>query len=81
MKAWCAQIVAHQRLCGLPFEEALQAGRIGLWRAIEGYDPQRGTRFSTYAYPAIIRQVWDAVRRKCAWERRQVPQALLGVLF
>ena len=75
------EIVAHQPLCGLPFEEALQAGRIGLWRAIEGYDPQRGTRFSTYAYPAIIRQVWDAVRRKCARERRQVPQALLGVFF
>ena len=75
------QIVAHQQLCGLPFEEALQAGRIGLWRAIEGYDPQRGTRFSTYAYPAIIRQVWDAVRRACAWERRQVPEELLGVYF
>jgi RNA polymerase sigma factor (sigma-70 family) len=75
------QIVAHQQLCGLPFEEALQAGRIGLWRAIEGYDAQRGTRFSTYAYPAIIRQVWDAVRRKCAWERRQVPEELLGVYF
>jgi len=74
-------IVAHQQLCGLPFEEALQAGRIGLWRAIEGYDPQRGTQFSTYAYPAIIRQVWDAVSRKCARERRQVPQALLGVFF
>jgi RNA polymerase sigma factor (sigma-70 family) len=68
-------------LCGLPFEEALQAGRIGLWRAIEGYDPQRGTRFSTYAYPAIIRQVWDAVSRECAWERRQVPEALLGVFL
>jgi RNA polymerase sigma factor (sigma-70 family) len=75
------QIVTHQQLCGLPFEEALQAGRIGLWRAIEGYDPQRGTRFSTYAYPAIIRQVWDAVRRNMAWERRQVPPGLLGVFF
>ena len=75
------QIVAHQQLCGLPFEEALQAGRIGLWRAIEGYDPQRGTRFSTYAFPAIIRQVWNAVRRACAWERRQVPEELLGVYF
>ena len=73
--------LAHQRLCGLPFEEALQAGRIGLWRAIEGYDPQRGTRFSTYAYPAIIRQVWDAVRRECALERRQIPEELLGVYF
>jgi len=27
----------------LTYEEALQAGRIGLWRAILGYDPGRGT--------------------------------------
>ena len=41
----------------LPYEEALQAGRIGLWHAIRGYDPARGTAFSTYAWVAIWRQV------------------------
>ena len=41
----------------ISYEEALQAGRIGLWRAIQGYDPTRGTRFSTYAWVAIYRQV------------------------
>ena len=41
----------------ISYEEALQAGRIGLWRAIEGYDPTRGTAFSTYAWVAIRRQV------------------------
>jgi RNA polymerase sigma factor (sigma-70 family) len=41
----------------LPYEEALQAGRIGLWHAIGGYDPARGTAFSTYAWVAIRRQV------------------------
>ena len=41
----------------LSYEEALQAGRIGLWRAIQGYDPQRGTAFSTYAWVAIYRQI------------------------
>jgi len=41
----------------IPYEEALQAGRIGLWRAIQGYDPRRGTNFSTYAWVAIYRQV------------------------
>jgi RNA polymerase sigma factor (sigma-70 family) len=41
----------------LPYEEALQAGRIGLWHAIQGYDPARGTAFSTYAWVAIWRQV------------------------
>jgi RNA polymerase sigma factor (sigma-70 family) len=41
----------------IPYEEALQAGRIGLWHAIQGYDPTRGTTFSTYAWVAICRQI------------------------
>jgi RNA polymerase sigma factor (sigma-70 family) len=41
----------------IPYEEALQAGRIGLWHAIQGYDPTRGTAFSTYAWVAIWRQI------------------------
>ena len=41
----------------IPYEEALQAGRIGLWYAIQGYDPARGTTFSTYAWVAIYRHV------------------------
>jgi len=41
----------------IPYEDALQAGRIGLWHAILGYDPTRGTTFSTYAWVAICRQV------------------------
>jgi RNA polymerase sigma factor (sigma-70 family) len=49
-------------LADLSFEEALQAGRIGLWHAIRGYDPRRGLAFSTYAWPAIMRQVWRAVK-------------------
>jgi RNA polymerase sigma factor (sigma-70 family) len=41
----------------IPYEEALQAGRVGLWHAIQGYDPTRGTAFSTYAWVAIGRQI------------------------
>ena len=41
----------------ISYEEALQAGRIGLWRALEGYDPGRGTTFATYAWVAIYRHV------------------------
>ncbi len=55
-------MVRRQCLGDLPFAEALQAGRIGLWRAILGYDPARGFAFSTYACPCIMRQVWRAVK-------------------
>lgn len=55
-------VIRRQVLGTLPFAEALQAGRIGLWRAILGYDPQRGLAFSTYAWPCIARAVWAAVK-------------------
>lgn len=55
-------VVRQQCLGDLPFGEALQAGRIGLWRAILGYDPQQGWAFSTYAWPAIMRHIWQAVK-------------------
>lgn len=54
-------VVRRQWLGGLPFDDAVHEGRIGLWRAIRCYDPQRGTTFSTYAVPAIARAVWRAV--------------------
>lgn len=46
----------------ISYEEALQAGRIGLWHAIQGYDPRRGTAFSTYAWVAICHQVQRRAR-------------------
>ena len=55
-------VVRKQVLGELPFAEALQAGRIGLWRAILGYDPQRGTAFSTYAWASIMHHVWREVK-------------------
>jgi RNA polymerase sigma factor (sigma-70 family) len=55
-------VVRKQVLGDLPFAEALQAGRIGLWRAILGFDPQRGTAFSTYAWTSIMHQVWREVK-------------------
>jgi RNA polymerase sigma factor (sigma-70 family) len=47
----------------LPFGQAVQAGRVGLWHAILGYDAERGVAFSTYAWTAIRRQVWQAIKR------------------
>ena len=61
-------VVRRQVLGDLPFAEALQAGRIGLWRAILGYDPSYGTVFSSYAWPCIMRQVWQAVKAEARFQ-------------
>jgi len=55
-------IVRQQALDNLTFNEALQAGRTGLWHAILGFEPSRGLVFSTYAWPCIKHQVWRAVK-------------------
>jgi len=53
-------VIRREGSGSLTYEEALQAGRIGLWRAILNYDPARGTAFSTYAWVAIRRHIGRA---------------------
>jgi RNA polymerase sigma factor (sigma-70 family) len=55
-------VVRRQVLGALPIVDALHIGRIALWRAILGYDPQRGPAFSTYAWPCIARDIWTTVK-------------------
>ena len=50
-------VMRRQGSGGLAYDEALHAGRIGLWRALLGYDPTQGTAFSTYAWVAIWRHI------------------------
>lgn len=73
--------VKRQNLGDIREEEAVQAGRIGLWRAIAGFDPQRGNQFSTYAYPAIVPQIWAAVKDHCRANQRAHALREWGVFF
>ncbi len=61
---------------GLPMEDLLQEGVVGLIRASEKYDWRRGTRFSTYAVPWIRQAITHALANTSRLVRLPAPQHL-----
>lgn len=69
-------VMHHQRLVrsivtrflgsGESLEDLIQVGNIGLINALDRYNPEQGTRFSTYATPTILGEVKRHFRDKAS---------------
>jgi RNA polymerase primary sigma factor len=57
-------VAKRYREMGLPFEDLIQEGNLGLLRAVEKFEPELGHRFSTYAIWWIRQAIGRAVADK-----------------
>jgi RNA polymerase primary sigma factor len=54
-------VAVRYRRFGVPLEDLIQEGNIGLIEAVERFDPERGNRFSSYAVWRIRKAIQKAV--------------------
>jgi RNA polymerase sigma factor (sigma-70 family) len=77
-------VVRHQSSGKADYADLIQEGRIGLWRAILGFDRGRGSAFSTYAWAVIRRRIWHVVaqsRKADGWLEAEAAQDSLTQLI
>ncbi len=83
-----------RRLCrkfiysGEPMEDLVQVGTIGLLKAIEKFEPERGNRFAVFAIPVIVGEIKNYFRdhgwavkvpRKVQSQKRAVERSIEGL--
>lgn len=71
-------VIRRQWSGEIEYADLAQEGTIALWRAIGGYEPERGYAFSTYAWVVIERHLWQVVaqgKRKVEPDRLAVAPA------
>jgi len=68
------ELALRYRYTNEPFEDLLQVACLGLIKAVDRYEPDRGTKFTSYAAPTILGELKRHFRDK-GWALR-VPRGL-----
>lgn len=74
-------IASRFRRYGVPYEDLVQQGNLGLMRAAEKYDPENGARFSTYASWWIRASMQEYVMRNWSMVRTGTNAAQKKLFF
>src|ERR671924_1405938 len=58
------ELALRYRYTNEPFEDLLQVASLGLIKAVDRYEPERGTKFTSYAAPTILGELKRHFRDK-----------------
>ncbi|HEX6970894.1 MAG TPA: sigma-70 family RNA polymerase sigma factor [Limnochordia bacterium] len=58
-----ARFEAARTAVGIDRDDLFQAGCLGLLKAVDRFDPSYGTAFTTYAFPVIVGEIKEQLRR------------------
>jgi len=63
----------------LDVDDLIQAGRMGLWQAMERYDPEVGVKFNTFATIRVRGSILDQIN-KVDWTPRPIRESIKKVI-
>ncbi len=69
-------IVSNHYASFLEFEDLMQEGLIGLLSAIDEYKPDKGVKFSSFAYICIIRKIYNVIKQTNGNKHRALNDAI-----
>jgi RNA polymerase primary sigma factor len=78
--AFVVSFARQQKLGSVRLEDVIQEGNLGMLRAVQKFDPNAGTRFTTYALWWIRAYVWRYLREARSAVRRQAGATALADL-
>ena len=71
-----AMRVRHLGIPAKDFDDALQAGTVGLIAAVDRFDPEHGVRLSTFAWPWITASIRSSMTRPATPARPEPPPSV-----
>lgn len=83
MYEYIPRTIAYQYLRKKPhvldMDDLIQAGKMGLWQAMERYDPSKGVKFNTFATIRVRGSILDQIN-KVDWTPRPIRESIKKVI-